>query len=182
MILESAREAFIRKGYENFSMRKLAEKIEYSPGTIYQHFNNKEDLLHCLVDEGFDKLLEVLEKKPEGRDSLRSLKSKLKSYIDFGLRHPNHYRFAFMMRPAGGTVRHRKIPHPVFDVLRNAVRRCVVEKQIQTTDVETTSQVLWASIHGITSLLIIRPDFPWVNKKKLIDRLLDTTLDGLRRK
>ena len=181
MILEAAREVFIREGYENFSMRKLAEKIEYSPGTIYLHFKDKEALVNCLVEAGFEKLLKMLKKIPDGIDSLQSLKRKLRAYIDFGLRYPNHYHFAFMMRPTGGAERVRKSPHPAFDVLRNAVRRCMVQKKFRTLDVETTSQVLWATIHGVTSLFITHPNFPWVEKEKLIDRVLDTALDGLRR-
>ena len=48
-ILDAAREIFARDGYENFSMRKLAQHIEYSPGSIYLHFRNKEELFESLV-------------------------------------------------------------------------------------------------------------------------------------
>ena len=56
-ILDAAREMFVRDGFENVSMRKIAEKIEYSPTTIYLYFQDKADLLDCLCEETFAKLL-----------------------------------------------------------------------------------------------------------------------------
>ena len=45
-ILDSAREIFINDGYDGFSMRKLAEKIDYSPTTIYIYFKNKTSFMY----------------------------------------------------------------------------------------------------------------------------------------
>jgi len=59
------------------------------------------------------------------------------------------------------------------------VRRCVEENCFRAVDVETTSQALWASIHGITSLLIQRPAIPWTSKKKLIAQVIHTATDSL---
>ncbi len=62
------------------------------------------------------------------------------------------------------------------------MKRCVDEKrfrgQFRDIDVEGTSQAIWSSVHGITSLLIQRPDFPWVPKKKLIMQVISTAIDG----
>src|SRR5260370_1927832 len=59
VILDAAREIFVHEGYEKFSMRKLAEKIEYSPGRVYLYFKNKEELFECLVAERFARLLKT---------------------------------------------------------------------------------------------------------------------------
>ncbi len=67
MILDAAREIFVHEGYEKFSMRKLAEKIEYSPGSVYLHFNSKEELFECLVEESFTRLLKTLTGLGSGR-------------------------------------------------------------------------------------------------------------------
>jgi AcrR family transcriptional regulator len=181
MILDAARDILIREGPNRFSMRNLAEKIGYSPGTIYLYFESKENLLDRLVDEGFDKLLEVLDAVHDSADSVQSLTNKLHAYVDFGRRFPTHYHFAFVMRPTGRAVTVPTKPHASFDVLRKAVRRCIDQGQFRSPDVETTSQVLWATIHGITSLLITLPKFPWVDREVLVERAIGTTIDGLRR-
>jgi len=69
--------------------------------------------------------------------------------------------------------------HGAFESLRYIVGRCVGEKRFRAVDVETTSQALWASVHGITSLLIQRPAFPWVPKKELIAQIINTAVDSL---
>ena len=179
-ILDAAREIFVREGYESFSMRKLAQKIEYSPGSVYLHFKNKEELFECLVDESFARLLKTLQALRNGKESqdpVEELKKGMRAYVEFGLRNPNDYRFAFMLRPPMEK-RPYKV-HGAFEALRYMVGRCVEEKRFRAVDVETTSQALWVSAHGITSLLIQRPAFPWVPKKELIAQIINIAIDSL---
>ena len=179
VILDGAREAIDQLGYQAFSMRRLAEKIGYSPGALYLYFKTREELLNCLVDEAFDKLLEVVDQVHDSKDAVRSLKNKLRAYVEFGLRFPQHYQLAFLTPPTGERAAPRRPPHASFDLLRDAVRRCKEEERVPWPDVETTSQILWVTIHGITSLLIVRPNFPWVEREGLIDQVLDTAIRGL---
>src|SRR5262245_8023287 len=100
-ILEAARELFAENGYQDVTIRRIAEKIEYSPTTIYLYFEDKDDLLHQICEETFAKLYATLEKLTSDRsagDPLIPLRNGLRGYVDFGLAHPNHYRVAFMMR------------------------------------------------------------------------------------
>jgi AcrR family transcriptional regulator len=180
VILNAARDIFVREGYESFSMRKLARKIEYSPGSIYLHFKNKQELFDCLVEESFARLLKTLmdlRNETKWQDPVEELKRGLRAYVEFGLRNPNDYRFAFMLKPP--VEEHPYKVHAAFDALRHIVRRCVEEKRFRPLDVETTSQALWSSIHGITSLLIQRPAFPWVSKNKLVAQVISTAIDSL---
>jgi AcrR family transcriptional regulator len=55
-ILEAARKLFVTEGYENVSIRKIAERIEYSPGTIYLYFQDKADILAQVNEETFSRL------------------------------------------------------------------------------------------------------------------------------
>jgi AcrR family transcriptional regulator len=176
-ILDAARDIFVRQGYESFSMRKLAEKIEYSPASLYLHFKNKEELFDCLVEESFEHLLKTLMHVEDGPDPVAGLKKGLLAYVDFGLRHPNDYRFAFMLKRPLET-RHYKV-HAAFDALRTGVKRCIEQKRFRAVDEETACQAIWASVHGITSLLIQRPSFPWVAKKKLIALVIDNAVNYL---
>ena len=180
VILDAAREIFVREGYESFSMRKLAEKIEYSPGSVYLHFRNKQELFECLVEDSFARLLKTLTNLRNGRerpDPVEELKKGLRAYVEFGLRNPNDYRFVFMLKPPVEK-RPYKV-HGAFEALQYMVRRCVEERRFRAVDWETIAQALWASVHGVTSLLIQRPTFPWVPKKELIAQVIDTAIDGL---
>jgi AcrR family transcriptional regulator len=174
LILAAARDIFLRDEDGRISMRQLAEKIDYSPGTIYLHFPSKDALLNALVEESFAKLSQAL-RKTRREDPVETLHLGLKAYVHFGLRHPNHYRFAFMRRPKPGPYR----PHDAFGYLRDCVRRCVEAGRFRDVDAETSAQMLWAGVHGLTSLFIARPTFPWVRRDALIEETICNSIRGL---
>jgi AcrR family transcriptional regulator len=179
-ILDAARAAFIREGFESVSMRKLAAEVGYSHGSIYLHFKNKEQLFDCLVEESFQQLAESmrgLQSIRRIKDPVRLLKKAGHAYVEFGLRNPGAYEFAFILRRPGGPGPWK--PHLAYEYLRSLVRRCVDEKRFRAIDVDTASQAVWAAVHGITSLLILRPWFPWADKEKLIRRVIESAVDGL---
>src|SRR5215204_1262423 len=99
-ILDAARELFVREGYDAVSMRKIAEKIEYSPTTIYLHFRDKSELFDCLSTEAFGKLLAKLQSigcETPSQDPVECLRLGLLSYVEFGLENPDHYKITFLM-------------------------------------------------------------------------------------
>lgn len=175
-ILAAARILFVREGYESFSMRKLAAAVGCSAGAIYNHFASKEVLFERIVGDSF-RCLEMQQMRVgKTADPVASLKRGLRSYVDFGLKNPNDYRFAFLMQAAEvrrGTV------SPAFKLLRDKVAICVDAKLFRTIDIDMAAQALWAAVHGVTSLLIMKPYFPWVEGRRLIDRVIDSAVDSL---
>jgi len=191
-ILDAARELFVTEGYEGVSMRRVAEKIEYSPTAIYVHFADKNELFHELCREDFGRLQEVVAIAEMPTDPVERLREIGRNYIQFGMRFPNHYVFMFMT------------PHPPHElddedreIVGNpevdayALLKWAVESAIkagcfrdEVQDAELVSQTLWASVHGVISLNIAKCKDPWVDWRPLQDRaemMLDVTLRGLLR-
>lgn len=110
-------------------------------------------------------------------DPVELLKQGLRTYVNFGLTHPNHYRFGFLLQPADQP--RRQPQRAAYESLFGKVKRCIAAKRFKTDDVECAAQSLWAAAHGITSLLIQRPGFPWAERDKLINQVLDSAVDGL---
>ena len=183
-ILSAARELFVNEGYENVSMRKIANKIEYSPTTIYLHFKDKAELLDFVCQETLLNLLNTLEQlKSDISDPVETLRKSGRVYIEFGLKYPQDYKLAFVVRPQfqkGLRLQEGSIGKKVFDYLREIVSECIRQKIFRQVDVETTGQVMWSAVHGVTLLLIDFPDFPWTEKDKLIDAVIHTTIEGLK--
>ena len=178
-MLDAAREIFRRDGYDGFTMRKLAESMKYSPANIYLYFKDRDEIFDSLVDESFASLLQALP-QPSGasdEDPVALLKRSLHIYVNFGLSHPNEYQFAFLLRPAGQARPHKR--RAAYDSLVLKVRLCIAKKRFRTTDVELTAQALWAAAHGITSLMIQRPAFPWAGRDNVIRRVIDSAVDAL---
>ena len=184
-ILGAARDLFIEQGYEAVSMRKIADRIEYSPTTIYLYFKDKDDLFDCLCSDTFEKLVEQLESIPEG-DPVEGLRAGLRAYIDFGVAHPAQYRVTFMTPldghcPGKGRMRN-ETGERAFSCLRNAVGACVSAGRFRVIDLEVTSQAIWAAAHGVTSLLITHGGCEWMLREPLVNSFLDTIIGGLEQR
>ncbi len=185
-ILDAASELFVRDGYENVSMRRIADKIEYSPTTIYIYFKDKAELLEHVCKETFQRLARRLGKITEQPgDPVERLKRGLVAYIEFGLENPHHYRATFMM-PLPEGFDHQKYHQEdspgmqAFAFLTRGLAECIKAGKIPAMNVELAAQTLWAGIHGITSLLITHSRFPWVGRDKVIHSTADTLVAGLK--
>jgi AcrR family transcriptional regulator len=176
-ILDAAREAFVQHGYEEVSMRRLAEKVGCSHGNLYLHFKDKEALFDSLVEESFGQFTEGLRKVPataQRGDPVEFLRKAGRAYVSFGIANASVYEFAFMLRRPG---LHRT--GVAYERMRSLVQRCIDEQRFRRMDVDAASQALWAAAHGITSLLILRPTFPWADRDQLIGQVIDAAVDGL---
>lgn len=191
-ILDAARELFVTEGYEGVSMRKVAEKIEYSPTAIYVHFADKNELFHELCRQDFARLQEVMKMAEMPADPVETLRQIGRNYIEFGIHYPNHYVFMFMTpHPAQEPDEEDReiMGNPEVDayaLLKVAVQAAIdagcLRPELQ--DAEVISQTLWASVHGVISLNIAKCNDPWVEWRPLRDRaemMLDVTLRGLVR-
>jgi AcrR family transcriptional regulator len=96
-ILAAARRIFLAEGPQALTMRRIAEAIEYSPGTIYLYFTSREDIALHLVREGFEKLVAVLAPVVAAEaDPVERIRAIGAAYIDFGISDPATYQLVFM--------------------------------------------------------------------------------------
>jgi len=178
-ILGAAREIFVQGGYENFSMRALAERIGYSTAATYKHFKSKGEIFEHLAAESFAALMAASEsvKSIAGEDPVDRLKRGMLAYVHFGLQNSDHYRIAFLLHQPD-TTRPPK-PTAAYAGLKSRVQSCIDTGKFRSGDIELMAQSLWAAAHGITSLLIQKPAFPWVARRRLIAQVFDSAVEGL---
>jgi|SRR5579863_2266009 len=185
-ILDAARDLFVREGYDNVSMRKIAEKIEYSPTTIYLYFKDKAELVESLCEETFARLLATLERiGVQSSDPVARLRACCRAYVDFGLKHPDHYRITFLLNAGENEMKvHAASAHDMgmrtFMYLRDGVEQCIARGGFRRVDLDVASQAIWSSLHGITALLIVKPGFPWADKNQVIDMVIDNLIRGMQ--
>jgi AcrR family transcriptional regulator len=187
-ILDAARDILVRDGYEGLSMRKVAEKIDYSPTAIYLHFQDRDELVFQVCQDLMAGLVRELRRLEEQTtDPLAGLRKGLRTYIDFGLTHREHYTAAFIIPHATTPEMEARYNDPAsmtgqaFGILVKMVVACMEKKKIAASDPMVTSRALWAAIHGITALLITIPGFDWGRPEDVIDRLIGIQIDGLRK-
>jgi AcrR family transcriptional regulator len=155
-ILEAAMELYVKGGYENVTMRRLAAKIEYSPGTIYLYFQNKNDIMLQLCYQGFERLLAHQDKLDKIADPLERLSAGGRYYLAFALENPEFYELMFatteVLRDSGPD--QKAAPLRAFRKFAENVKACLDAGIFSAGEVETTAIALWATLHGLASLLI----------------------------
>src|SRR5688572_7853931 len=146
MILDAARELFVSQGYERVTMRAIADAIEYSPTTIYNHFQDKDALVHALCGEEFGQLLAAVASQEMPADPVEAIRQLGLAYAAFGVANPNHYRFMFMTRVGKHDLSEQGLM--TYDMLRSPVEQAIRSGAFLDLGVDVVSQVLWSSIHG----------------------------------
>src|SRR2546425_83072 len=100
-ILDAARDLFVREGYEHVSIRKIAERIEYSPAAIYGYFPSKDDLFYALAEEGF-RLLSSLPADQQARYNAMAPIERVRAgfwhLYEFSREHPQYFALIFLDR------------------------------------------------------------------------------------
>src|SRR5687767_15932833 len=98
-ILTAARDLFVAEGYQSVSIRKIAERIEYSPAAIYSYFASKDDIFFALAEEGFRLLAGFGVASAEGVDDpLERIRRGMRSFYDFSKSYPEFFELMFVDR------------------------------------------------------------------------------------
>lgn len=148
-------------GWQNVTIRKVADRIEYSPPTIYEHFASKEAILLELMNQGFAQLLEELRAvRTQAIDPAQVLLKMSQSYWVFAFRAPELYQ---VMHGLGGVAFHSpggiagsEQKHHAADQAFNevvlALKALVDQRGATINDLEAAAEIVWASIHGLIAL------------------------------
>jgi AcrR family transcriptional regulator len=171
-ILDAARELFAEHGYEAVTMRKIANRIEYSPTALYFHFKDKSELVRALCEHDFHAFAQRFLRVASVADPIERLVKSAEAYVDFALEYPNHYRLMFMTPGlydvADPDLRVGDPSEDAYAFLKINVAAAIEAERVRPElgDVELVSQILWSGIHGVVSLYLAKKDATWVQLKK----------------
>jgi AcrR family transcriptional regulator len=158
LILRHAIKLFLKKGFENVTIRNIAESMEYSPATIYLYFKDKDEILYALHTEGFQKLINMQQTIQGIEDPLERLRKHGQVYVRFALDNPEYYDLMFIMSATGRKIKEHqqewKVGIDSYDLLRQNVQECMSKGLMHSGNVETASFALWSLVHGMASLII----------------------------
>lgn len=156
-ILESAKSLFAEDGFQNVSIRKIADKIEYSPATIYLYFKDKDAILFALHDEGFRTLFARQRDRARIPDPVIRLRGLLEGYLDFALEEPEYYDLMFMLFtpiPKILKTAEWRYGRRAFRMLTQTVSECQQLGYFAGASTNAAALGLWGAVHGIAALLL----------------------------
>jgi len=178
-ILAAATELFLEHGFHGTSTRMIADRIEYSPATIYLHFKDKNELFFAISERAFRLFFDYFSSVSPIADPMERLKALGHAYMRFALEHPAYYDLMFVMRAPmeaekqehtwSGEMSHR--------ILTDTISECQEQGYFKGHDLHGLSLFIWSSVHGMATLLLRKrlsmyPD-------ETIDSLMDNALNSM---
>jgi AcrR family transcriptional regulator len=188
-ILKAAKKLFLTEGLEHTTIRKIAAAVGVTSGALYLYFPDKNAITRAIAEEAFGALLVRLEQaRASETDPLKRLRAGMRAYVAFGRAHPDEYRLTFLSKmlteACPGRVPHAKQIEAAdrsFHVLLNQAIELIEAGIFRPMDPITTAEVIWCSLHGLTSVLLDHADTLETEPNALAEMVLDVTLKGLCR-
>jgi AcrR family transcriptional regulator len=178
MLLDTGRESAL-------SIRAIADAVGVSPPSIYLHFADRNELVFAVSERHFQALHDCLQAAVAGVDDpVVRIRRLGQAYINFGLEHPEPYRIMFMARPdlvPEDFTQEKLEAASGFGHLLAAVQDAIDQGRFRLDDAFLGATLLWSHVHGLTSLLVAKPGFPWPDRGTLVATALDACERGLIR-
>jgi AcrR family transcriptional regulator len=187
-ILDAARELFVAEGFQNVSIRKIAERIEYSPAAIYGYFPSKDDIFFSLAEEGFHLLGDpaAVREDPALKDAppLDRIRAAFWRLYTFSREQPQYFALMFVDRSVPRISREyerfafaRTMKQHIIEELRVAIDAGALP---DTLDPQIAMRALMVGILGVALLNLNERLLPGENADLLATDVLNLTLAGLR--
>jgi AcrR family transcriptional regulator len=170
---------------EAVSIRAVADAVGVTPPSIYRHFPDKTALIYEVCERRCAVLDEAFVAATAGiEDPVEAVIAMGRAYVDFGRRNPEPYRLVFMNRFDG--MSEHFTPERIGELI--AFGRVVVQAQAaidagrlrpEHTDAARVATLVWAHAHGLASLLISKPTFPWPDDDAFVEEYLASVFTGL---
>ena len=187
-ILDAARELFVTEGFQNVSIRKIAERIEYSPAAIYGYFPSKDDIFFALAEEGLRLLGDpsAVRRDPALKDAppLERVRAVFWRLYEFSRDQPQYFALMFVDRSVPRISREyerfafaRERKQHILEELQ----ACIDAGELPTTlNTAVAMRALMVGVLGVAVLRLSDRLGPGEDPDLFAADVLNLTLAGLR--
>lgn len=183
-ILDAARDLFTTEGYRNVSIRKIAERIEYSPAAIYSYFGGKDDIYLALAEDGFRRLDEKVKSARGEGSPLEEVRAGWWAFYEFSKEQPAFFELMFVDRSVpkitegwGGFVILQALLRDATEGLQRAVDAGELPPTLNPC---AAMHVLWGALVGPSVLGLCQRLAPGEDSDLLARDVLESVLAGLK--
>ncbi|MDJ0920415.1 MAG: TetR/AcrR family transcriptional regulator [Henriciella sp.] len=173
-ILSAAETVLASDGVDGLSIRRLAEKIDYSPSAIYKYFGSKDELVFELKEAFFEKILERIDHIVDKQTPFHvRARDCVATYVEIAVDKPHHYAAAFAGQIAETGPSEDE---PGFQDTKKGLAFSVLKKMVQEgiddghfrpdLNASLAAKSIWASCHGLAMMRVHAPSFPSLNPNK----------------
>ncbi len=156
LILDASMKLFVEEGFSHVSVRKIAERIQYSPTTLYLYFKDKNEILFHCCESGFEKMLEQNRSLALIGNPLERLHQMGINYLNFGLTNPEYYDLMFIQDAPMARINEMgegwSSGDQALEFLKIIIKEAMDKDLLIPAKVETVALAVWGMVHGLVSL------------------------------
>jgi AcrR family transcriptional regulator len=183
-VLDAARQLLVREGYRDLSMRDVANAVGCSVSSIYLYFAGKDELVHTLMDEGFDRWYRQMKGIADGEGTPGAkLEAICRAYVEFGLANREFYEIMYMFH----SDRMARYPKELFrrarrnfDLMTELAQAYAPASFATPDDARIAATALWATLHGVVSTIISDRLDRRIDQQRYVDGAIGFALAGVR--
>jgi AcrR family transcriptional regulator len=179
-IIEAASRLLADPAAPPLTLRGVAREAGVAATSVYLHFDDIESLALAVAERRFGELVQLQDDaRSQGTDPCQRVRAGCLAYCQFGLTHQGHYQVMFANPlPIPADMAPDQFPgRKAFQQLTDAVADCIGAEP-GDQQASFTAQLIWQQLHGIVSLRISRPRFPWPPLAETVTKAVDRLLAG----
>jgi AcrR family transcriptional regulator len=183
-LLESARKLIVDKGYRGFSLREVARKTDVSATSIYIYFENKDHLIHTLIEQSINELNARLKSVMAAYiDPMERLEGFAEAYIEYALEHPREYQIIYIV----SSDEMSRYPKEKFrqarqgyELLTDTIQEAVDKGLINESNPRLTAYTIWAQLHGVMSVVLSKRLDIRIDQHEFIEQSISNIIHGFQ--
>jgi AcrR family transcriptional regulator len=159
LILKGAKKLFLERGIEQTTIRNIADEIDYSVGTVYVYFKDKNAILHDLHSIGFQELGGYFKELFTIENPMERLKKMGFTYIKFAMENSEMYDLMFNVKAPMEFLEKSDNDFwdegvATFDLVKKTIEECINTGHFKGHNIEPLSFMVWSLVHGMCCLEI----------------------------
>ncbi|MFL9833681.1 TetR/AcrR family transcriptional regulator [Chryseobacterium terrae] len=159
LILNGAKKLFVEKGIDQTTIRNIADEINYSVGTVYVYFKDKNAILHDLHSIGFRELGGYFKELFLIEDPMQRIKKMGTIYMKFALENSEMYDLMFNLRAPMEYLENTDNDlwsegNETFGYVKKTVEECMLIGHFKEHNSEALAFMIWSLVHGMCCLEI----------------------------
>jgi AcrR family transcriptional regulator len=179
-IIEAASRLLADPASAPLTLRAVAREVGVAATSVYLHFADIQSLVLAVADRRFGELVQLqnLAMDLAASTPRERVLAGCMAYCEFGLANPGHYQVMFVSQnvSSAGSAVDQMPGYKVFRQLIDAVADCLAPGSDDAAF--ATATMIWQQLHGIVSLRISRPRFPWPPLSTAVTEAVDRLLLG----
>lgn len=184
-IIQIAKQIILEEGLDKLSIRKIAVKLNQTPGIVYHYFKSKDEILLAIVDQGYGEILQTIASYMRIENPEQRLHDSLYAYMNLMIE--KNQLFMIMMQSNIEEIQNRvnvlncdASKRKSISMLSSTIEIGIAEGVFQCKDAQLRARTIWASVYGLITRIITENIHEQLKEELIEDQIgmIITSLKG----